>query len=161
MPSLHVRLSCPRSLFPVFFLSISCLFPVYLFTYPIDTQCFMEVCYPILFVLSLEYPDVPPPLPVFHGVWYFPKGIFPSDKFPSGNFPNVQFPERKLPKGQVRPYEAPKATMGEGPSAVARTGSCYWEKSVGKSIICVLLKLWLTIGRITRKCKKILMQMYY
>ena len=60
MPSLHIRLSCPRSLFPVFFLSISCLFPVYLFIYPIDTQCFMEVCYPILFVLSLEYPDVPP-----------------------------------------------------------------------------------------------------
>ena len=54
-----------------------------------------EACYPILFVLSLEYPDVPPPLCLCSTVF----GTFPSDNFPSGNFPNVQFPERKLPKG--------------------------------------------------------------
>ena len=52
-------------LFPIHFLSISCLFVHishwYTMFHGVGAPIISEVCYPILFVLSLEYPDVPPP----------------------------------------------------------------------------------------------------
>ena len=74
-------------LFPIHFLSISCLFVHishwYTMFHGVGAPIISEVCYPILFVLSLEYPDVPPPpLPVFHSVWYFPKWQFSKCRLP-------------------------------------------------------------------------------
>ena len=140
MPSLHIRLSCPRSLFPVYFLSISCLFPVYLFISPIDTQCFMEQVLQSsvrsvipFYLFSVQNTRMcPPPLPVFHSVWYFPKGIFPSDNFPSVDFQMCNFPSGNFPKVRVGPLRRNMLQWGTGRVLWLEQEVATWEKSFGK-----------------------------
>ena len=57
----------------------------------------------------------------FQGLGTFPKA-FSQGRFPSGYFPNVQFPKRQLFKVQVRPSEAPQASMAAEPCGQDRLG---------------------------------------
>ena len=136
MPSLHIRLSCPRSLFPVYFLSISCLFPVYLFISPIDTQCFMEQVLQSsvrsvipFYLFSVQNTRMCPPpsacVPqclVLSQVTIFQVSTSQMCNFPSGNFPKVR----------LGPLRRNMLQWGTGRVLWLEQEVATWEKSFGK-----------------------------